>query len=161
MTYIQVQRSLSGSLQTCENFAQLAKRGYYNGVVFHRIIAVRHDESKTLLLLTYCLFQRILWFRVAIRLGQVEEVPAYMDKSCTSHTHTSPLLHRRTDPNHPQSTHLFIPLAAKTRSIQTCGSQVPESSQWPTRDQTPTVRSFVRSFARSSHPPSPLWFTTA
>ena len=27
--------------QTCENFAQLAKRGYYNGVIFHRIIAVR------------------------------------------------------------------------------------------------------------------------
>jgi peptidyl-prolyl cis-trans isomerase-like 1 len=26
--------------QTCENFAQLAKRGYYNGVVFHRIVAV-------------------------------------------------------------------------------------------------------------------------
>ncbi|KAN0133674.1 Cyclophilin-like domain containing protein [Lactarius tabidus] len=25
--------------QTCENFAQLAKRGYYNGVVFHRIVA--------------------------------------------------------------------------------------------------------------------------
>jgi peptidyl-prolyl cis-trans isomerase-like 1 len=27
--------------QTCENFAQLAKRGYYNGVIFHRIIPVR------------------------------------------------------------------------------------------------------------------------
>ena len=27
--------------QTCENFAQLAKRGYYNGVIFHRIVAVR------------------------------------------------------------------------------------------------------------------------
>jgi hypothetical protein len=26
--------------QTCENFAQLAKRGYYNGVIFHRIIVV-------------------------------------------------------------------------------------------------------------------------
>jgi peptidyl-prolyl cis-trans isomerase-like 1 len=25
--------------KTCENFAQLAKRGYYNGVVFHRIVA--------------------------------------------------------------------------------------------------------------------------
>ncbi|KAH9048574.1 cyclophilin-like domain-containing protein [Lactarius hengduanensis] len=25
--------------QTCENFAQLTKRGYYNGVVFHRIVA--------------------------------------------------------------------------------------------------------------------------
>ncbi|KAI0282076.1 cyclophilin-like protein [Russula aff. rugulosa BPL654] len=25
--------------RTCENFAQLAKRGYYNGVVFHRIVA--------------------------------------------------------------------------------------------------------------------------
>jgi peptidyl-prolyl cis-trans isomerase-like 1 len=27
--------------QTCQNFAELAKQGYYNGVVFHRIIAVR------------------------------------------------------------------------------------------------------------------------
>ncbi|KAI9446563.1 cyclophilin-like protein [Lactarius indigo] len=25
--------------RTCENFAQLTKRGYYNGVVFHRIVA--------------------------------------------------------------------------------------------------------------------------
>jgi len=25
--------------KTCQNFAELAKRGYYNGVVFHRIIA--------------------------------------------------------------------------------------------------------------------------
>ncbi|KAL7283699.1 hypothetical protein ACG7TL_003135 [Trametes sanguinea] len=24
---------------TCKNFAELAKRGYYNGVVFHRVIA--------------------------------------------------------------------------------------------------------------------------
>ena len=27
--------------QTCQNFAELVKQGYYNGVVFHRIIAVR------------------------------------------------------------------------------------------------------------------------
>ncbi|KAJ2915730.1 hypothetical protein MD484_g4663, partial [Candolleomyces efflorescens] len=27
------------ALNTCKNFAELAKRGYYNGVVFHRIIA--------------------------------------------------------------------------------------------------------------------------
>ncbi|EDR03308.1 uncharacterized protein LACBIDRAFT_191564 [Laccaria bicolor S238N-H82] len=25
--------------RTCKNFAELAKRGYYNGVVFHRVIA--------------------------------------------------------------------------------------------------------------------------
>ncbi|TFK72760.1 hypothetical protein BDN72DRAFT_835852 [Pluteus cervinus] len=25
--------------RTCKNFAELAKRGYYNGVIFHRIIA--------------------------------------------------------------------------------------------------------------------------
>lgn len=25
--------------QTCKNFAELARRGYYNGVVFHRIIS--------------------------------------------------------------------------------------------------------------------------
>ena len=30
-------------LQTCKNFAELAKRGYYNGVTFHRIISVRSD----------------------------------------------------------------------------------------------------------------------
>lgn len=27
-------------VQTCKNFAELAKRGYYNGTVFHRVIAV-------------------------------------------------------------------------------------------------------------------------
>lgn len=27
-------------LQTCKNFAELAKKGYYNGVIFHRIIPV-------------------------------------------------------------------------------------------------------------------------
>jgi hypothetical protein len=26
--------------RTCKNFAELAKQGYYNGVVFHRIISV-------------------------------------------------------------------------------------------------------------------------
>ena len=31
--------------QTCKNFAELAKRGYYNGVIFHRIIAVRGTIS--------------------------------------------------------------------------------------------------------------------
>jgi Cyclophilin type peptidyl-prolyl cis-trans isomerase/CLD len=29
-----------GRIQTCKNFAELTRRGYYNGVVFHRIIAV-------------------------------------------------------------------------------------------------------------------------
>ncbi|CAE6509118.1 unnamed protein product [Rhizoctonia solani] len=28
-----------GSRKTCKNFYELAKRGYYNGVIFHRIIA--------------------------------------------------------------------------------------------------------------------------
>lgn len=28
-------------MQTCNNFAELAKRGYYNGIIFHRIISVR------------------------------------------------------------------------------------------------------------------------
>ena len=78
--------------QTCENFAQLAKRGYYNGVIFHRIIAVRHDESRLLHspLAYFSSLQRISWFRVAIRLGQVKVVPVYMDKSCTfSRSHQS------------------------------------------------------------------------
>lgn len=58
MTYSQVQRSLSGSLsQTCENFAQLAKRGYYNGVIFHRIVAVRLDESRLFRLLLIVSFK--------------------------------------------------------------------------------------------------------
>ena len=35
----------AGFFQTCENFAQLAKRGYYNGVVFHRIVAVCRPSS--------------------------------------------------------------------------------------------------------------------
>jgi hypothetical protein len=33
-------RPTASFFQTCENFAQLAKRGYYNGLVFHRIVAV-------------------------------------------------------------------------------------------------------------------------
>ena len=27
-------------LQTCKNFEELAKKGYYNGVIFHRVIPV-------------------------------------------------------------------------------------------------------------------------
>lgn len=43
----------SHSPQTCKNFAELAKRGYYNGVVFHRVIAVcliliRQTDSNTI-----------------------------------------------------------------------------------------------------------------
>lgn len=30
-----------GFQQTCKNFAELTRRGFYNGVVFHRIISVR------------------------------------------------------------------------------------------------------------------------
>jgi hypothetical protein len=33
--------------QTCKNFADLAKRGYYNGTVFHRVIAVRTRRART------------------------------------------------------------------------------------------------------------------
>lgn len=51
------------------------------------------------------------------------------------------------------TSHLFIPLAAKTRSIQNYGSQVPESSRWPTRDQTPTVRFVSFRFVCSCHSP--------
>lgn len=29
--------------QTCNNFSKLAERGYYNGVIFHRIIPVSPD----------------------------------------------------------------------------------------------------------------------
>lgn len=28
--------------QTCKNFSELARRGYYNGLIFHRIISVSH-----------------------------------------------------------------------------------------------------------------------
>ena len=34
--------------QTCKNFAELAKKGYYNGVLFHRIIAVRRSCGRVL-----------------------------------------------------------------------------------------------------------------
>jgi peptidyl-prolyl cis-trans isomerase-like 1 len=43
------QPTLNLNRQTCENFAQLAKRGYYNGVVFHRIIAVRRARIQTII----------------------------------------------------------------------------------------------------------------
>jgi Cyclophilin type peptidyl-prolyl cis-trans isomerase/CLD len=33
------------NFQTCENVAQLVQRGYYNGVIFHRIVAVRPDTG--------------------------------------------------------------------------------------------------------------------
>jgi hypothetical protein len=36
------------SEQTCKNFAELARRGYYNGVIFHRIISVRLSISHNL-----------------------------------------------------------------------------------------------------------------
>lgn len=35
-------------LQTCNNFAKLAERGYYNGVIFHRIIPVRRWVNASL-----------------------------------------------------------------------------------------------------------------
>jgi hypothetical protein len=64
----------------------------------------------------FCLFNRILWFRVAIRLEQVEEVPAYMDKSCTSHARSSAALPHRNDritdtKYHP--VHIFHPTGSE------------------------------------------------
>jgi peptidyl-prolyl cis-trans isomerase-like 1 len=35
---VMVQRWTRTDIQTCNNFSKLAERGYYNGVVFHRII---------------------------------------------------------------------------------------------------------------------------
>ncbi|KAG2089216.1 cyclophilin-like domain-containing protein [Suillus cothurnatus] len=45
---IQLELYWNHAPRTCQNFAELAKRGYYNGVVFHRIIAANiciHDRS--------------------------------------------------------------------------------------------------------------------
>lgn len=44
-TYSGVRFAQTG-FQTCKNFAELARRGYYNGVIFHRIIAVRPFASQ-------------------------------------------------------------------------------------------------------------------
>jgi len=38
---IQLELYWNHAPRTCQNFADLAKQGYYNGVIFHRIIAVR------------------------------------------------------------------------------------------------------------------------
>jgi cyclophilin family peptidyl-prolyl cis-trans isomerase len=32
-------------LQTCKNFSELAKRGYYNNVIFHRVIQVSAQRA--------------------------------------------------------------------------------------------------------------------
>jgi len=149
----QAQRSLACSRvafptlnrQSCENFAQLAKRGYYNGVIFHRIIAVRHDESGHIRLI-HLLYVLSLSKDFMVQGGD----PTGTGKGGTSIygqklyvTHTSSVLCYIVQLTQITPFHLFIPLAAKTRFIQNYGSQVPESSQWPTRDQTPTVRSLL------------------
>lgn len=38
---IQLELYWTHAPKTCKNFAELASRGYYNSVVFHRIISVR------------------------------------------------------------------------------------------------------------------------
>jgi hypothetical protein len=119
--------------QTCENFAQLAKRGYYNGVVFHRIIAVCPLSN---LLDSYLLFLKDFMVQGGDPTGTGKGgTSIYGQKLYVAHQFVSP----RTT---AQTAH-FIP--AKTRSIQNYGSRVLESSQWPTQGLTPTVRSFVRS----------------
>ncbi|KAI6005438.1 cyclophilin-like domain-containing protein [Pisolithus albus] len=37
---VQIELYWDHAPRTCKNFAELTKRGYYNGVIFHRIIAV-------------------------------------------------------------------------------------------------------------------------
>jgi hypothetical protein len=67
--------------QTCKNFAELARRGYYNNVVFHRVIAVCHAnilwgrESFTSLL-------RTLWHSQAILLAPEEAELVSMAIDC-------------------------------------------------------------------------------
>ena len=117
--------------QTCENFAQLAKRGYYNGVIFHRIIAV-------------CPLSRLLdSYLFSIKDFMVQGgdptgtgrggTSIYGQKLYVAHHSVSP-------PTAVQMTHSF---PAKTRSIQNYDSRVPEFSPWRTRGPTPTVRLFV------------------
>jgi hypothetical protein len=124
--------------QTCENFAQLAKRGYYNGVIFHRIIVVCptiSELSRPLLISSLKGFYGPGWR------------PDWDGQR--RHQHIRSKVVRRTSGSvahrmAAQITHPFTP--AKTRSIQSYGSRVPESSQWPTRGPTPTVRFFFRNF---------------
>jgi cyclophilin family peptidyl-prolyl cis-trans isomerase len=94
--------------QTCKNFAELANRGYYNGVIFHRIIAVC-ELSRGYQLFTKSCFQDFMvqggdptgtgkadaaidMRRSAEGPGHVqgEAVLAFTVKSCTCMSHTSP-----------------------------------------------------------------------
>jgi hypothetical protein len=134
--------------QTCENFAQLAKRGYYNGVIFHRIIAVcprpiQYDSA-------YASASRISWCKAAIQLGRAKVALAYTVKSCTSHTTCLPMYGLRIE-----TPFLTRPPSAKTRSIQTYDLRAPGFSRWPTRGPTPTVRHLAPP-SNPSSPPLPL-----
>ena len=115
--------------QTCKNFAELAKRGYYNGVVFHRVIAVCHasarwrDEELTLL-------SRTSWHRQVILLAPEEAGPAYMGNDCEWRA-CCRCIHRYS-----------CTIAAKMSFTQSYGSRVQGSWQWPTPVPIPTVRLF-------------------
>ena len=114
--------------QTCENFAQLAKRGYYNGVIFHRIVVVRLPYPN---------------YRIPAHHLSKDFMVQGGDPTGTGRGGTS-IYGPKLYVVHPapwlsvQMTHPFTP--AKTRSTQSYGSRVPESSQWPTRGPTPMVR---------------------
>ena len=77
-------------LQTCKNFSELAKRGYYNNVIFHRVIQVSEQRvfHRSLLAGVPHLFfagspcDRTLWCKEVIQQVPVEEELQSMGKSC-------------------------------------------------------------------------------
>ena len=95
--------------------------------------------------LTYCLLKKDFMVQGGDPTGTGKGgTSIYGQKLYVRHTHhwqSSATSYNTTDTKITPSIR-FIPLVAKTRSIQNYGSQVPEFSQWPTQDQTPTVRSF-------------------
>src|SRR5258708_2771515 len=137
-TYSKIALGAFPTSQSCENFAKLAKCGYYNGVIFHRIVVVCHPHSRlwTQVVTYHCLKDFMVQGGDPTGTGR-GGTSIYGQKLYV--VHTSLLLVVRLT----QITHPSVPLAAKTRSIQSYGSRVPESSQWPTRVLTPMVRSFV------------------
>lgn len=143
--------SLSRIPQTCKNFAELSKKGYYNGVIFHRIIAVR-----VLSKLWSCLSALKVLPRAAQDFMIQGGDPTGTGRGGTSiygqrlYVCISSSLSRCES---QIQTWTFIQpyihsiFAAKTKSIPNSGSPVQVSSRWPIRVQTPTVR---------DHPPHPF-----
>ena len=113
--------------QTCKNFAELAKKGYYNGVMFHRIIAVRRFFfPRARVSRLTCVQDFMIQGGDPTGTGRggtsIYGQRLYVFSSCLTLTSTSSLL------------------TVKTKYIPNCGSQALGSSPWPIQVPTPTVR---------------------